>query len=281
MSNDFAEISPKNPRSRNFAEIPKDLAYWTKQEKPLFNDYKWNIPEQKSGYVSILGGNSSSFSATIKIAEELLSSFPIKTAEIILPDALRNNLPPLENTTFLPSTTSGSFGKSPLITQTLEKSNFIFLTGELTKNSETTVALADSLKRIDLPILLARDSLDTLLPEMSSLINHPQLFIFASLAQIQKLLRTLYYPKVLMLSMPLLSVIDTLHKFTLSYPTTLITFHSDEIIIANSGKIITTNISLTNYSPLSLWFGSLATKITALNLYNPKKPLEATAAALF
>ena len=269
------------PKAPAFAQIPQNLAYWKKQEKPLFEDCKWNIPEQKTGRVAVVGGNAQTFSSIVRMAEELVADFPVKTVEMILPEALRGKLPILENVTFLPATASGSFSKSPLLVQNLKQSNFVLMAGDLTKNSETTVALAEALGQLDMPILLARDSLDTLLPEMPTLINHEQLFILASLAQLQKLFRVLYYPKVLMLSMPLLAVIEALHKFTLSYPATIVTFHADEIIIAQGGKIVTTNIALTNYTPLTLWSGTLAVKIAALNLYNPKKMIEATAAAIF
>ena len=298
--------SPKNANSQNrFATIPQNLSYWTKQDKPLFADLLWNIPEQKQNRVAVIGGNTQNFSAVVKISERLANDFPLKTVETILPDALRSQLPNLPNFTFLPSTTTGSFAKSPLVKTAVEASDFTLVAGDLSKNSATTVALADALtKTANTPAktapaeateaaakdaeaanpqktLLARDSLDTLLPEMHRLVESPDLFLVASLAQLQKLLRALYYPKVLLLSSPLLPVIDTLHKFTLSYPLTLLTFHDGQIIIANSGKIITTPIEKTAYTPLSLWSGPLATKVLALNLWNPNKPLEATAAALF
>ena len=264
-----------------FATIPQDLSYWTKQEKPLFNDLLWNIPEQKQNRVAVVGGNTQNFSSVIKISERLTSDFPLKTVETILPDALRNQLPNLPNLTFLPSTTTGSFAKSPLLKTAIETSDFTLLAGDLSKNSVTTIALTDALATSTKNILLARDSLDTLLPEMHRLVENPRLFLVASLAQLQKLFRTLYYPKILLLSSPILPVIDALHKFTLSYPLTILTFHDGQIIITHSGKIITTPIDHTAYTPLSLWSGSLATKALALNLWNPNKPLEATAATLF
>lgn len=287
----FAPQNAPRPTPR-FAVIPNNLSYWTKQEKPLFADLLWNIPEQKQNRVVIVGGNAQKFSSVIKISERLTSDFPLKTVETILPDALKNQLPNLPNLTFLPSTPTGSFAKSPLLKTSFEKSDFIFLAGDLSKNSATTVTLADALAyasastKTNTPaknqnLLLARDSLDTLLPEMHRLVENPRLFLVASLVQLQKLLRTLYYPKVLLLSSPLLPVIDTLHKFTLSYPLTLLTFHDSQIIVAHSGKIITTPIEKTIYTPLSLWSGTLATKALALNLWNPNKSLEATAAAIF
>ena len=85
---------------------------------------------------------------------------------------------------------------------------------------------------------------------------------------------------MIMLSQPLVPVVETLHKFTLSYPTTILTFHQNQIIVANSGDITTTPNENTLYTPLSLWAGQLAGKIAAINLYTPKQPLKATTAAI-
>ena len=85
---------------------------------------------------------------------------------------------------------------------------------------------------------------------------------------------------MIMLSQPLVPALETLHKFTLSYPVTLCTFHQGQIITAHQGQVITTPLELTTYSPLTLWSGQLAANILALNLYNPGHPLEATTAAL-
>lgn len=85
---------------------------------------------------------------------------------------------------------------------------------------------------------------------------------------------------MIMLSQPLLPVVETLHKFTLSYPATIVTFHQNQIIVANSGDVTTTPIENTRYTPLSLWSYQLAGKIATLNLYNPNQPLKATTAAI-
>ena len=128
--------------------------------------------------------------------------------------------------------------------------------------------------------MLARDSLDALAPEAGNWLNRDHLIIVASLLQLQKLLRAIYYPRMIMLSQPLVPALETLHKFTLSYPVTLCTFHQGQIITAHQGQVITTPLELTTYSPLTLWSGQLAANILALNLYNPNHPLEATTAAL-
>ena len=86
---------------------------------------------------------------------------------------------------------------------------------------------------------------------------------------------------MIMLSQPLIPIIETLHKFTLTYGITILTFHESHIIVANHGNVVTTPLTNTDYSPINLWSGQLAAKVAALNLFNPNKPLEATSAAIF
>lgn len=263
-----------------FAPINNDLSYWQKQTRPLFNDLTWNIPEQKTGSIVVVGGNSQSFSSVIRTAEYLNQHFPIKHVSTLLPEALRSKLPNSENLNFAAATTSGTFAKSYLLEQTISDSNFTILAGDLSRNAETTIAITDAVQKTTVPLLITRDSVDLLAPSAAQILNRPNLFIFGSLAQIQKIFRAIYYPRMIMLSQPLVPIIETLHKFTLTYPVTLITFHQEQIIVANNGNISTTPLKDTSYSPIMLWSGQLAAKIAALNLFNPNQPFAASTAAL-
>lgn len=268
-----------------FATISSDLSYWRKQSRPLFDDLIWNIPEQKTGSITVVGGNNQSFSAIVRISEFLSSNFPFKNVSTLLPDALRSQLPPLGNLLFAPSTSSGSFAKSGELDRFFAAANFNLIAGDLSKNSATAIAITDAIAHtLDQepiqPLLLTRDAVDLLAPTAGQILTHPQLFLVASMVQLQKVFRAVYYPKMIMLSQPLIPVIETLHKFTLTYPTTILTFHQDNIIVANHGEVTSTHIVDTEYSPISLWSGQLAARITALNLFNPHKNLEATTAAI-
>lgn len=272
-----------------FAKLDNNLSYWQKQVKPLFPDLAWNIPEQKTGQITVIGGNSQSFHSVIRLAEFLDHNFPLREVSIFLPDALRSQLPPLPNITFAPSTESGSFAKSFDLRSSVKTGDFTLLAGDLSKNFATAIAISDAITSLIAnnqddaplkPLLLTRDSVDLLAESAAELLKHPRLFLVASMAQLQKVFRAVYYPRMIMLSQPLLPVVETLHKFTLSYPATIVTFHQNQIIVANSGDVTTTPIENTRYTPLSLWSGQLAGKIAALNLYNPNQPLKATTAAI-
>lgn len=265
-----------------FATINSNLSYWQKQESPLYPDLSWNIPEQRKGNVIVIGGNSQNFSTPIRITEFLENEFPFNTVKLLLPDALRGKIPILNSIELLPSTASGSFAASERLRIFAEKSDATLVIGDLSKNSSTAVAIAKAIRPHEdpKPLILARDSVDLLASDAEDWLTRQNTIIIASMAQLQKIFRAIYYPRMIMLSQPLIPVLETLHKFTLSYPITIVTFHQENIIVANSGNITTTHIADTNYSPISLWSGQLASKILGMNLFNPNKQLAASTATL-
>lgn len=245
-------------------------------------DLTWNLPEQKTGTLNILGGNSQLFKTPIKVAENAISSTHFKTIITTLPDDLKTKLPPLDNLAFLPSTASGSFADAASVQQALGAADSNLIIGDLSKNSITAKIMTEALTKTTKPALITRDTVDlisTMHPD--ALLMNEHITILASLAQLQKLFRSVYYPKVLLLSMPLLQITEALHKFTLSYPVSIITFHEGQIIIAKDGKIATVPSVKTAYSPITLWQGDLALKIIDYNFFNPNNFIAATTSAIF
>lgn len=251
----------------------------------------WNFPEQKRGHLAIVGGNASAFATEVKIASYAATKFSFLANIInVFPDSLRKNLPALPNLAFLPANASGSFAKSPELSQLFaapsellnhQPVDFVLYLGDFSKNSETAIAIAEALKRAPaMPALLTRDTVDLLAPEAASFIDRPNLTLVASLAQLQKLLRALYYPKMLLLTQPLLPTLEVLHKFTLSYPLTILTYHTSDLIVAQNGQIYTFPLAKSEYSPISLWSGELALKIAVFQLFNPSKLPEAALAGI-
>ena len=257
------------------------IDYWIRQEEPLYKDLEWNFPEQKSGKIAVLGGNSMNFASEIKISEFLNQAFPLESVKTILPDSLKSKLPPLPNFIFTPSTESGSFKKSTELNSALADFDLYLFLGDFSKNSETSVAISNILKDMKTPTILARDSIDLVAADANSFIENENLIITASLVQLQKLFRSLYYPKMILLSSPIVPIIEALHKFTLSFPVSILTFHDKKIITAKNGKIISTRIEKTEYTPVSLWDGRLAAKSAVFSLYNKPNFLESLNAALF
>ena len=257
------------------------MDYFEKIEKKPSTDLDWNIPEQKQGIINIIGGNSQSFRNEVKIAEFLTNMYPIKTVNVILPEALRSKLPMMPNFVFLPATESGSFAESQGFLDIFNNSDYNLMLGDFSKNAITGRAVASACQHSEKMTLITRDAVDLLAdnkPERT--LMNENLVFFASVAQLQKLLRAVYYPKMLMISQSLVQVADVLHKFTLSYPISIITLHNGQILIAQNGLVKAVPLEQTNHTPITIWLGESAAKITALNLYNPQNFLSATIAAI-
>lgn len=255
--------------------------YFTKIDQ-LETDLSWNLPELKQGIINVIGGNAGRFNLEIKISEFILEHYPVKEVHTILPDSLQSKLPPLPNFIFLKSTDTGSFAEADELENSITSADFSLLLGDFSKNSITTKSVLTAIIHSTRPLLLTRDTIDLIAdstPDQALMNDH--IIYLASLPQLQKLLRSVYYPKMLLLSQPLLQIADVLHKFTLSYPAKIITLVSDQILLAENGSVRSVPLAKSGLSPLTFWGGELAAKITVMNHFSPGHFLDATTTAIF
>lgn len=258
------------------------MNYFEKLEKNPYEDLLWNIPEQKQGAVNVVGGVMGNFRTEVRVAEFLANGYPVKDLRVVLPDALQGKIPVLPNLVFAKSTDSGSFADGEELAKVLETANFNLLLGDFSKNTTTGRAIASACENSERPLLITRDGVDLIAENMREvLLANENLIFFASVAQLAKLLRSVYYPKMLLMSASLVQVAEVLHKFTLSYPARIVTLHNGQILVAFNGTVKAVPLELTGLTPISFWRGELAAKIVALNLYNPHNFVKASVCALF
>ena len=272
--------------------LPESQPYWQKQtaKEPRYPDVRWNLPERATGSLSIVGGSSHGFQAVVRAGEFASANLPLAHVQLVLPSSLEKILANAGATgsatdsklapqlLFVPATPAGTLAKSSTLTQ--QNADAVLLIGDLSKNAETAEAVSALCRAYAGPLVVARDSLDLLTTNASSLVMRPHTTLVASLAQLQKLFRALYYPKMLLLTAPLMSVVEALHKFTLSYPVTLLTLHEGQILTVAGGEVVSTPLGDTDYSPLGLWNGELATRVAAYQIFCPEQELAATTAAI-
>ena len=257
------------------------MDYFEKLDHNPYEDLKWNIPERKQGSVNIIGGNAQRFRDEVKVAEFLGSIYPIKTIQLILPDALKGKLPEMPNFQFLPSSESGSFAESQALYDIFNSSDYNLLLGDLSRNNVTGKAIAKAITHAEKTTLITRDAVDLLADNSAErwLMNE-NIIIMASIAQLGKLLRSIYYPKMLLMSSSLVQVSEILHKFTLSYPVSIVTLHNEQILVAQNGTVKAIALSSSDYSPMTFWSGEAAAKIIGMNLYNPNQFIQSAICAL-
>lgn len=258
------------------------MEYFEKIEKNPYKDLYWNVPDgQKKGEIAVAGGNAGNFRVPVKTAEYLFKEFPLKTVRVVLPETLKTKLPPLPDAVFLKDVAGGSIADAEGLKKAMDAVDFSVVVGDLSKNSVTAGAVGKAVTGSHKPVLITRDTVDLIAGEkLEQILMREGLTLVGSLAQMQKILKNVYYPKVLTLSQSLVQVVEAFHKFTLSYPVQIVTLHEGQIIVASSGKVVAVPMVKTPYSVLTIWNGEMAARIACLNLYNPGKFVEATVAAV-
>lgn len=251
-----------------------DFEYWQKQGKtPLFPEVDSWPPEQKrfAGKLLLIGGNKGSFFAVAN-AMQMAVKRGVGEVRVVMPKSLKGKVPSMPEIIFAEAEASGAFGKSALPEILLQAAwaDAMVVAGELGRNAETSVMMAEFLKICDKPIYLMRDAVDAAAADvMNWSLNETPVTLLATVPQLQKLLRTMYYPKMITLSMPTNQLVETLHKFTLSFEMTIMTYHNEQIIMAQNGEVITMSLRDTNFTPINLWDGKAVVDTAILKLWNP------------
>jgi hypothetical protein len=254
---------------------------WYKQVlgSPLFPDLQWSRPEnrQHAGKLLIIGGNLHGFSAAASAYSEAVNA-GIGTAKVLLPDALRKTIGSImENGEYAPSTPSGSFSQKA-IAEWLDWavwSDGVLLAGDLGKNSETAIAIEQFIQKYTGQLTVTKDAVDYFYSSSELLLTRKDTTIVLSLPQLQKLAVALHWPEPVTFQMGIVQLVEFLHKFSNKYPTQIMVYHNETILVAVAGKVSTTKTG-----QQKTWRVSTATHAAVWWLQNPSKPFEALTTAI-
>lgn len=260
----------------------QQFPYWQRQtpEKALFPDIEWNKPEQRAhaGKLGIIGGNKLGFLA-VGDAYALATEAGVGQIRALLPDVLKKSVPPLITDIIYGATNpSGSLAHDAgADMQALGAwADGVLLIGDAGRNSETAILYENFLRNYTGMLTITRDAVDLMLNAPEALVERDHTLLVVSFAQLQKIFSKVYYPKILTFSMQLQQFVETLHKFTITYPVTVATFHQEQLVVASAGEVTTTPWE----NPMSIWKGAVATRAATYWLWNPSKPLQATTTSL-
>ena len=150
------------------------------------------------------------------------------------------------------------------------------MTGDAGRNSETAILYEDIIRDYEGLLVITRDAIDLVKNSSEVIVNRPNTLLVISFAQLQKLFRSVYYPKVLTFSIQLMQLVEALHKFTITYPVTIAVLHRETMIVAHGGDVTTTPWD----SPMLIWRGNTAARAAVYWSWNPTQPLQAVTASL-
>ncbi len=252
------------------------MDYWTQYKKDVDLGIDFERPDQKrmAGRLLILGGHANSFfvvSNVLNIAERE----EVGEVKAFMPDSLSEKIPNNDKVVFLPSDKSGSFSKTAIdpMLDNLEQTDAAIVIGDMGKNAETVKFLDELLTKSTKDVLLVRDAADLALTgdNVEDWLEKDNIILFLSVAQFKKLLKTIYYPKVINLTVPVVQLVEIMHKFTLSYNITLAIPYSGLIIFAKNGEVLSIRMDQTKYDALTVFNGELVVKMMKLKMWNVGK----------
>lgn len=258
-----------------------DFDYWLKQtaDKPLYPDIEWQKPEQKAlaGKLLIIGGSAHGFAAVAQAYQDAKRA-GIGECRVVLPDVLKKAIDANIDCMFVPTNQSGGITKDSFnqLKASAAWADGVLFIGDAGRNSETAIVYEQLLNAFpDKPAVITRDALDLLKGVWPNLIQRENTILIATLAQLQKLFQAVYYPKTILFSMQVANLADALHKFTITYPATIVAFHQNQLVAAQSGKVTTTPWD----QPMLIWRGSVAAKAATYCLHHPSNLLAAVSAS--
>lgn len=255
-----------------------DFDYWQRQtpNTPLFPDIEWQKPQQKAqaGKLLIIGGNAHGFAAVAQAHADALKA-GIGECRVALPSALKKNIDPqILDCIFVPTNQSGGFSKEGLnqLKAAVSWADGVLFIGDAGRNSETAILYEQLLQDFPKKLhIITRDAADLLKNNWPELLKQENTAFILTLAQVQKLFQSVYYPKTILFSMQLTNLVEALHKFTITYPATVVVFHQQQLLAAGAGQVTSTPWQ----QPMLIWRGSVAARAAAYGIQHPNSLLAA------
>lgn len=260
-----------------------DRDYWLKQEPttPLFPNIEWQKPEQRAlaGKLLIVGGNAHGFAAVAQAYQDAVKA-GAGEVRVVLPDALKKAIDPLAlDCVYVPTNQSGGLTKDalPALKGAAAWADALLFIGDAGRNSETAILYEQLLQAFpDKLAIITRDALELVKGQWTELLQRENVIFIATFAQLQKLFQAVYYPRALLFSMQLMNVVESLHKFTVTYPASVVVFHQNQLVVAKAGEVSSTPWE----NPMLIWRGSVAARATVYAMQQKSQLFQALTTSL-
>lgn len=253
------------------------IDFWQKQtvEKPLFENLIWSRPENRrfAGKLLIIGGHTSGFSHVVSAYNEAIKA-GAGVVRVLLPDSTSKILKSFSSDLeYAPSNSSGGFAKSALaeMASLAEWADGVLLAGDLGNNSETVSLLSSYLDKLSKPVCLINDALDY----KEHLIGSPSSILVLNTESLQKLTKSISYPKPVTHSTSLVNLVEQLAEINNQIKVSLIVLHDNNLIVASEG-----NVSSVAYKEVKGWDNILGAHAITWVVQNPGRVFEALSCAV-
>jgi ADP-dependent NAD(P)H-hydrate dehydratase / NAD(P)H-hydrate epimerase len=235
----------------------------------------WSRPENKryAGKLLIVGGHAQTFNS-VSDAYTAATKAGIGTTRVILPDKLQKMLSKIfPEAEYAASTSIGSFSRQALgsLLDASSWADAVLLVGDFGKNSETAILLESFIEKYSGPLAIVGDSLDYFLAHPSKLVERKDTLLIANISQLQKLAA----PILIQQKADFIRVIEQVSTWSGQIIPSIITIHSNQVIVGYRSQISTTLVKLD--APDTV----LATYATVWWLQQPKKIFEALTTASY
>lgn len=255
--------------------------YWQKQDsgKPLFPDILWEKPERRdlAGKLLVVGGSGGGIH-DIAQAFEVSKEAGIGEVRALVPESIKKLTKHIEGIDYLPATATGNFahtGSEQLLLMSSQVDG-VLMPGNIGRNSETAMLLADLLRSYNGKLCATKDAVDALYGEATNLLKRQDTLLVVSFAQLQRLAREVKSPVAFRSDMDFMFFLERMHEFSLKHQAMIITKHHDQILLAIDGKVISTE----RKDLSELWCVDIASKAMTFWLHHPKQPLESITSSI-
>jgi NAD(P)H-hydrate repair Nnr-like enzyme with NAD(P)H-hydrate dehydratase domain len=224
------------------------MSYVTqKSNQPLYPEIIWNKPENKAhaGKLLIIGGNIHGITAP-STAYTLASKIGAGEVRVVLPDSCKKYFPhgnAPSDILFAKSTPSGSFGAESMsaLLEYAAWADFVVVVGDISKNSETAIAISEIIQKIVTPLCITGDAIDAMLIESQKMVHRPNTVIIPTFTQLQKILIHAKSSIAITATMPFKAHIAALEQYGGEYEAALLYSLDNACYVAYKGDVSVTS----------------------------------------
>ncbi len=253
--------------------------YLKQTDQPLFPKILWNRPVSRrgAGRLLLIGGHKGEFSQLQSIYQLTLAA-GAGECRVVMPDSLRKLLAEAPDSSFVPSSPSGSLGRGALgeILDIAKDFDAVAIGANLSNNSETSILVESLLSQLKQPVVLFADGLAAIHHQPKLATTSPNALIVANMQELLKLAGRFGTETSTKPEDGVLNKIKLVSSLSNASNVSYILIDRSMVVAAQAQASLTVAVSSMNF------FASAIVAVAAvLFTQNPSKPFEALTTAAY